>query len=68
MMLGVYQVHPSCHVKPLSANFLGADEYGLKPMDNPPLASFDQDANDKEELLVLEDFIPFQTIGIHIRV
>ena len=44
----------------MSANFLGADDYRLQPMDNPPLASFDQDANDKEELLILEDFIPFQ--------
>ena len=40
--------------------FLGADDYRLQPMDNPPLASFDQDANDNEELLILEDFIPLQ--------
>ena len=44
----------------MSANFLGADDYRLQPMDNPPLASFDQDANDNEELLILEDFIPLQ--------
>ena len=51
----------------MSANFLGADDYGLKPLDNPPLASFDQDANDNEELLVLEDLFHSTIIGIHIE-
>ena len=36
-------------------------------MDNPPLASFDQDANDNEELLVLEDLFHSTIIGIHIE-
>ena len=46
---------------------MGADDYGLKPLDNPPLASFDQDANDNEELLVLEDLFHSTIIGIHIE-
>ena len=46
---------------------MGADDYGLKPLDNPPLASFDQDANENEELLVLEDLFYSTIIGIHIE-
>ena len=48
----------------LSADFLGADDYGLEPLDNPPLASFDQDANENEELLILEDLFHSTTKGI----
>ena len=49
----------------MSANFLGADDYRLKPLDNPPLASFDHDANENEELLVLEVLFHSTIIGIH---
>ena len=34
-------------------------------MDNPPLASFDRDANENEELLVLEVLFHSTIIGIH---
>ena len=34
-------------------------------MHNPPLASFDHDANEREELLVYEDLFHSTNIGIH---
>ena len=45
---------------------MGADDYRLQPRAQSPLASFDHDVNEREELLVHEDLFHSSNIGIEL--
>ena len=50
--------------KPLSAKFLGADDYRLDPSHIPPYSKSDDEANEKAEVRIHELLLHSFNIGI----